>query len=98
MAYRAKEWNESLAKEMKDPEFARAFFLAALDEGISLQQALAKVIRSYGVKEYGKKLGIASSNLLRLIDPKHNPTQKNLTFLLKPLGLKLSAAPIKSAA
>ena len=95
MARRAKDWNEGLAKDLKDPEFAREFLLAAAEEGVSLQQALGKVIRAMGVNEFAAKIDMASPNLLRTINPRHNPTQATINRLLAPFGLKLSLAPIK---
>ena len=94
MARRSKDWNEGLARDLQDAEFAREFLLAALDEGVSIQVALGKVVRAYGVKEFSKKTKIASSNLLRAINPKHNPTQDTLNRLLKPFGLMIAVMPI----
>jgi DNA-binding phage protein len=37
---------------------------------------------------------MASPNLLRTLNPSHNPTQDTLNRLLKPFRLKLSLAPI----
>jgi hypothetical protein len=42
MARRTKDWNEGLAIDLGYPQFARAFLLAAIDAGISLQHALGK--------------------------------------------------------
>jgi probable addiction module antidote protein len=94
MSRRSKDWNGGLAKDLQDPEFAREFLLAALEEGVSIQIALGKVVRAYGVKEFSKKTKIASSNLLRAINPKHNPTQDTLNRLLKPFGLMVAVMPI----
>lgn len=94
MARRTKDWNEGLANDLKNPEFAREFLLAAVEEGVSLQQALGKVIRAMGVKEFAEKIGMESPNLLRAINPRHNPTQTTIDRLLAPFGLKLSLAPI----
>jgi len=85
-----------LADDLRDQKFAREFLLAAIDEGVSLQVALAKVVRAMGVKEFGVKVGMASPNLLRALNPRHNPTQGTLNRLLEPFGLRLSLAPIKS--
>jgi DNA-binding phage protein len=95
MTRRTKDWNEGLAKDLKNPLFAREFLLAAIDEGISLQHALGKVIRTMGVKEFSAKIGMESPNLLRAINPRHNPTQATINRLLNPFGLKLSLAPIR---
>jgi probable addiction module antidote protein len=94
MARRTKDWNEGLANDLKNPQFAREFLLAAVEEGVSLQQALGKVIRAMGVKEFAEKIGMESPNLLRAINPRHNPTQTTIDRLLAPIGLKLSLAPI----
>ena len=68
--------------------------MAAIEEGVPIQVALGKVIRGIGVKEFSVKIGIASSNLLRAIHPRHNPTQATLNRLLKPFKLKLSLAAL----
>jgi hypothetical protein len=34
-------------------------------------------------------------NLLRAINPRHNPTQATINRILKPLGLRLSLTPVK---
>ena len=95
MARRTKDWNEGLARDLRNPQFARGFLLAAIDEGISLQHALGKVIRAMGVKEFAAKIGMESPNLLRAINPRHNPTQSTINRLLNPFGLKLSLTPIQ---
>ena len=94
MARRTKDWNEGLAKDLQNPQFASEFLLAAVEEGVPLQQALGKVIRAMGVKEFAEKIGMESPNLLRAINPRHNPTQATINRLLKPFGLKLSLTPI----
>ncbi|MBI3994412.1 MAG: hypothetical protein HY349_00410 [Nitrospirae bacterium] len=102
MARRAKDWNEGLAKDLRDPKFVKEFIQAALEEGLPIQVVLGKVIRAYGVKEFSKKTKIPGPNIVRAIDPGHNPTQETLNRLLRPFGLKLSVSLIdkreKSAA
>lgn len=94
MARRSRDWNVGLAEDLRDQEFAREFLLAAIDEGVPLQVALAKVVRAMGIKEFASKVRMASPNLLRTLNPRHNPTQDTLNRLLKPFRLKLSLAPI----
>ena len=65
MARRSRNWNEDLARDLKDAEFAR-------------------------------RSKIASSNIIRAIDPRHNPTQATLNRLLRPFDLMLTIAPINS--
>jgi DNA-binding phage protein len=96
MARRSKDWNEGLARDLRNVEFAREFILAGIEEGISLQAILAKVVRAYGVREFSRKIRMASPNLLRAISPRHNPTQQTLDRMLRPFDLQLSVKQITS--
>ncbi len=95
MARRSRDWNEGLAEDLRDETFAREFLLAAIDEGVSIQVALGKVIRAMGVKEFAASIDMAAPNVLRAINPRHNPTQETLNRLLRPFRLRLSLAPIE---
>jgi DNA-binding phage protein len=89
---RSKDWNEGLSEDLQDREFAREFLLAAVEEDISIQAALGKVIRAYGLKEFAAEIDMPSSNLSRALRPSSNVTQQTLNRLLKPFGLRLSIA------
>ena len=96
MARRSRDWNFGLAQDLQNQEFAREFLLAAIEEGVPIQAALAKVIRATGVKEFAVKVSMASPNVLRAIDRRHNPTQQTLNRLLRPFNLRLSLARIEA--
>lgn len=95
MPRRTADWNEGLAQDLKDPKFARLFIEASIEEGISIQAVLAKVIRAYGIKEFSAKVKIPSPNLIRSISERHNPTLQTLNRLLKPFGLEVSVSKIQ---
>ncbi len=95
MARRSRDWNIGLAQDLRNAEFAREFLMASIDEGVPIQLALSKVIRAMGVKEFAGKVRMASPNVLRAINARHNPTQDTLSRLLKPFRLKLTVAPIE---
>lgn len=97
MTRRSEDWNVGLAQDLRDPEFAREFLLGAVEEGIPIQVALGKVIRAMGVKEFATKVRMASPNILRAINPRHNPTQDTLNRLLRPFKLRLTLARIESS-
>ena len=97
MARRSKDWNMGLALDLKNQEFAREFLLSAIEEGVPIQAALAKVIRATGVKEFAAKVGMASPNVVRAINRRYNPTQLTLNRLLRPFKLRLSLASIEVA-
>lgn len=42
MTKRSRDWNQGLAEDLQDPEFARQFRTAAVEEGVPLKLALAK--------------------------------------------------------
>ena len=94
MARRSADWNSGLAKDLRNMKFARTFIQAALDDGLSIQRVLGKVIRAYGIKEFAVKAKLPSSNVLRAINPKHNPTLDTLNRLLKPFSLQITVAPM----
>ena len=94
MARRSRDWNRGLAEDLRDVEFAREFLLAAIEEGVSVQRALGKVIRAMGVREFSALVRMAGPNVLRAINPQHNPTLDTLNRLLGPFHLRLSLAPI----
>jgi DNA-binding phage protein len=95
MARRSEDWNVGLARDLQDPKFAREFLLGAVEEGVPVQLALAKVVRAMGVKEFAAKVRMASPNVLRAINLRHNPTQDTLNRLLRPFKLRLTLAPLE---
>ena len=95
MTRRCRDWNEGLAEDLKNPIFSREFVLALLEEGMTLQAALGKVIRTQGLKEFAEKIGMPPSNLVRALRKNYNPSQALLERLLRPFGLRLSAVPAK---
>lgn len=99
MPRRSVDWNIGLAEDLKDPEFAREFITAAIsEEELPPQLVLRKVILTYGLKEFSRRVKMPSSNISRVLNPKHNPTVETLNRLLKPFGLRLVVARIKKAA
>jgi len=94
MARRHEDWNVGLAEDRRDPRLAREFLLGAIDAEVPLLFALGKIVRAMGVKEVAAKVGMASPNLLRTLNPRNKPTQDTLNRLLQPFRLKLSLAPI----
>ena len=96
MGKRSKDWNEYLYEQLRDIDYAQKFIITCLEEGVSLQVALGKAIRAYGIKEFSKKVNIPSSNIIRAINPNYNPSKTTLEKLLKPFSLKLTVTPVKS--
>ncbi len=97
MARRSEDWNIDLAKRLRNPKFARAFLLAAIDEGSTIQEALGKAIRAIGITEFANQISMPRPNVQRAIRPHYNPTQETLNRLLAPFRLRLSLAPLSTS-
>ena len=97
VARRSKEYDEKKAAHLADPSLVRAHLIGAVSSGAPLKEALGELIRTMGVKEFAEKVGMPSPNVLRAIDPRHNPTQDTLERLLKPFGLRVGLAEIREA-
>jgi len=61
MARRSRDWNEGLAEDLQDAEFAREFLTAAVEDGVPLKVALGKVIRATGATKKPPASGVQPS-------------------------------------
>ena len=86
----------SRARDLCMGEFPREFLLAAMEEGVPIQTAVGKVIGRWAW-QFAVKVRMASSDVLRAINPRHNPTQDTLNRLLKPFRLRLSLTRLDGA-
>lgn len=55
MARRSRDWNAGLTEDLRKPQFAREFLLAAADEGVPLHVAIAKVARALAADRQAKR-------------------------------------------
>ena len=95
MPRRSKNWDEALALKLKNPEFAKHYLLALVnDEKLTLKEALRDVIQSYGISEFAEVCGIAQPNLSRALEEGSNPTLSTLEKLLEPFSLSLSVSDL----
>ncbi|HLG18270.1 MAG TPA: hypothetical protein VI895_00465 [Bdellovibrionota bacterium] len=88
---RIEPWSKIRDKELRNPDFAREYLLAAMEEGLELKVALGDVIRAVGTRKYARWLkGIDQPNLVRAVREGSNPTVKTVERILAPLKLRLS--------
>lgn len=88
-------WEDGLMERLKDPEFAKGYVEACLEEGMSLEMALGDVVRAQGVTKVAKRAHLARPNLIRALRPKANPTLGTLRRVLNGVGLELAVRPSK---
>jgi hypothetical protein len=94
MATRSKDWNIGLAHDLRDPKFARVSAGRGRG-GRSCSVGARKGDRALGVKEFVANVRMASPNVLRAINPRHNPTQDTLNRLPRPFKLRLTLATLE---
>ena len=96
-------FHQRLHEDLKDPEFAAAFYDMSVD--IALLQVLEQARKALNVseKELAERMGVQRSTVTRLFNAEHpNPTLDTITDILRALGLqaevKISLASPKNAA
>jgi transcriptional regulator with XRE-family HTH domain len=96
-------FHQRLREDLKDPEFAAAFYDMSVD--IALLQVLEQARKALNVseKELAERMGVQRSTVTRLFNAEHpNPTLDTITDILRALGLqaevKISPASSKDAA
>jgi probable addiction module antidote protein len=88
-------WEDGLMEKLKDPEFAKGYVDACLEEGVPLEVALGDVVRAQGVGKVARRAHLDRPNLIRALRPDANPTLGTLRRMLHGVGLELSARPLK---
>ena len=87
---RHKTYDEQLADELKDKEFAREFFLGLIEgeDGMEIEEALIHTIRRMGVKEFAKLSGIHVKSISRMINGRSKSTLEAMDEYLTVFGLR----------
>lgn len=97
MKGRTVDWEEGLMQDLQDPEFAKGYVDACLEEGVPLEVALGHVVRAQGVAKVAKRAHLDRPNVIRALRPKANPTLGTLRRLLSGVGLELAVRASKVA-
>ena len=95
-----KNFNDSLIEQLKDTELAVEFILDALenpeegeDEIGYLLKAIGQVAKAQGIDNIASESGIPRSTIYKIVSEDSNPTLRNVTKILKAIGIKLSFEP-----
>lgn len=89
--HRHESYNEELAGELQDQEFAKAFLLDLIegDEGLSPLEALRHTIRRMGVKEFSETAKIPYESVCRMLESDSTPKITTLDRYFAFFGLKV---------
>ncbi|MFL5813958.1 MAG: DNA-binding protein [Bdellovibrionia bacterium] len=88
--YRNNSYDEDLAKDLRDPEFAQGFLLDLIEgkDGLELDEALRLTIQKMGVVEFCSRAKMSKQNVNSFLKAKRNVKPETLDALLKPFGLR----------
>jgi len=82
-------FHQHLREDLKDPEFAAAFYDMSVD--IALLQVLEQARKALNVseKELAERMGVQRPTVTRLFNASHpNPTLDTISDILRALGLQ----------
>jgi transcriptional regulator with XRE-family HTH domain len=82
-------FHQRLHEDLKDPEFAEAFYDMSVD--IALLQVLEQARKALNIseKELAKRMGVQRTTVTRLFNASHpNPTLDTISNILRALGLQ----------
>lgn len=88
-------WEDGLMEKLQDPEFAKGYVDACLEDGVPLEVALGDVVRARGVGKVARRIHLGRPNLIRALRPKSNPTVTTLRRVLNGVGLDLTVRFLK---
>lgn len=98
MSRRSESYDDAIAKEMQDPDFARGMILHAIDAGDSVEDALRYGIQRMGIKEFSDQAGMPIQNVSLFVKGKRAFDFKNLSKCLSVFGLRFVVAKDTEAA
>lgn len=84
------------AEFLTNPERVAAYLRVSMEEDspAEFREALGNVVRSKGLAEIAKKVGVNRQALYRALSPEGNPSMDTVVSVLKELGLKLHVEPV----
>ena len=89
--YRGSDFIEMFSHDMKNQEFAYEYIVQMINddkEPMSLEDALRKVIRQIGTKEFAEMTGTSPQNITEFLSGRRTPKVQTLDSFLAPFGLK----------
>ncbi len=81
--------------ELKNPEIAAHYIMAALEENDAdfLAQAMSNVVKAHGTSKVSRASHITRQALYKMFSSSGNPTLNSVNAVLNAVGLKLSVTP-----
>jgi probable addiction module antidote protein len=96
-----RSYKADLLKELKDPEYASAYLVEALESGdqTTFLLALRDVVEAGGgASVIARQAHIQRESLYKALSNRGNPRLTTLQSILKSVGLRIAVTPEKEAA
>ena len=89
--HRHESYDQELAAELQDQEFAKDFILGLIegDDGLAPLEALRHTIRRIGVKEFAEAAEIPYESVCRMLESDNTPKIATLDRYFSFFGLKV---------
>src|SRR5690606_17432662 len=88
MSYRTRDWNEVLAKDLRDPEFVKEYVTGLLKDGWSTEDIIRRIVRAYGIKELALRVHLRPESISRVLRDPLKAKEETLKKLTRPFGVK----------
>lgn len=98
--YRNNAYDEDLAKEMQNPDFAQLYLLNLIedgDEGMTVEEALRMAIPRMGVAEFSRRIKKSKTDVDKFLRGERNLKPETLDEYLVPFNLRIKVTLEKVA-
>jgi len=90
--YRTSTYDEDFSREIRNPEFARGYFLLQMnfpdEEPMTIEDTLIWIIKRMGTTDFANLVGERKQTIDKLLKGERKPKRETLDKFLKPFGLK----------
>jgi probable addiction module antidote protein len=100
MPKRKSEFRNDLLADLADPQEAARYFNAAAEDSEEMAFVALRDIAeaNRGMAKVAKDAGVAREAVYRMLSESGNPAYRNLSAILKSVGLKIEVSPIQRSA
>jgi DNA-binding phage protein len=90
--FRTTTYEEDFSREMRDPEFARGYFLLQMnfpdEDPWTIEETLIFIIKRMGTTDFANLVGERKQTIDKFLKGQRKPKRETLDKFLKPFGLK----------
>jgi probable addiction module antidote protein len=94
---KGKKFQADLVEQLKDPRFASAYIMEAMQTGDStyLIKAMNNIVKAHGTSKISRATKLTRQALYKMFSPKGNPSLQSMQSVLESVGLTFQVVPRK---